>query len=106
MSFNFAISVLLTCSAACYLALGMRLVMAKREVGTMPIGLLLLVISAWVVGGAIEIIAPSFYVFSIGRTMHFVGTALLPIAAYFCFREYTGRSTSLHRHARGDQLFP
>jgi len=97
MSFNFALSVLLMFSAACYFALGMRLVMANRAVGTMPIGLLLLVISAWVVGGAIELIAPSFYVFSIGRTMHFVGTALLPVAAYFCFREYTGRGTSLHR---------
>ena len=97
MSFNLAIAVLLMVSAACYLALGMRLVMAKREVGTMPIGLLFLVASAWVVGGAIELLSTSYYYFSIGRTMHFVGTALLPVAAYFCFREYTGRSTSLHR---------
>ena len=97
MSFNLAISVFLMCSAACYLALGMRLVMAKREVGTMPIGVLFLVISVWVLGGAIEFLSTSFYFFSIGRTMHFVGTALLPVAAYFCFREYTGRSTSLHR---------
>ena len=96
MSFNLAIAVLLMVSAACYLALGMRLVTAKREVGTMPIGLLFLVVSAWVVGGAIELLSTSFYFFSIGRTMHFVGTALLPVAAYFCFREYTGRSTSLH----------
>ena len=97
MSFNLAISVLLMVSAACYLALGLRLVTAKREVGTMPIGLLFLVASAWVVGGAIELLSTSFYFFSIGRTMHFVGTSLLPVAAYFCFREYTGRTTSLHR---------
>jgi len=96
MSFNLAIAVLLMFSAACYLALGLRLVTAKREVGTMPIGLLFLIVSAWVVGGAIELLSTSFYFFSIGRTMHFVGTALLPVAAYFCFREYTGRSTSLH----------
>jgi len=97
MSFDLAIAVLLMCSAACYFALGMRLVAAKREVGTMPIGLLFLVISVWVVGGGIELASSSFYVFSIGRTMHFVGTALLPVAAYFTFREYTGRDTSIHR---------
>jgi len=97
MTLDIALSVLLMFSAACYCALGLRLVVAKREVGTMPIGLLFLVISAWVIGGAIELMAGSFYVFSIGRTGHFVGTALLPVAAYFAFREYTGRSTSIHR---------
>ena len=97
MNFDFAISVLLTFSAACYLALGLRLVLAKREVGTMPIGLLFLVISVWVLGGAVELLTDSFAVFTVGRAMHFVGTALLPVAAYFCFREYTGRQTSIHR---------
>ncbi|MDH3351877.1 MAG: diguanylate cyclase [Gammaproteobacteria bacterium] len=97
MSFDLGISLLLMCSAACYLALGMRLVFAKREVGTMPIGFLLLVVCLWVLGGAIEPLATSFVVFSIGRTLHFVGTALLPVAAYYCFREYTGRRTSIHR---------
>jgi len=97
MNFDVAIAVILMCSAACYVALGLRLVAARREVGSMPIGLLFLVVSVWVIGGAIELMSTSFYVFSIGRTMHFVGTALLPVAAYFCFREYTGRSTSVHR---------
>jgi len=97
MSFDIAISVLLLFSAASYFALGTRLVAAKREVGTMPIGLLFLVISIWVAGGGIELLSSTFFSFSIGRTMHFVGTALLPVAAYFCFREYTGRSTSPHR---------
>ena len=97
MTFDIAISVLLLFSAACYLALGLRLVAAKREVGTVPIGLLFLIVSIWVVGGAIELMSASFYVFSIGRTLHFVGTALLPVAAYFCFREFTGRHTSVHR---------
>jgi diguanylate cyclase (GGDEF)-like protein len=97
MSFEVAIALLLMFSAACYFALGMRLVAAKREVGTMPIGLLFLVVSVWVLGGAVELMSTTFYVFSIGRTMHFVGTALLPVAAYFCFREYTGASTSVHR---------
>ena len=97
MSFDVALAVLLMFSAACYFALGMRLVAARREVGTMPIGLLFFVVSVWVLGGAVELMSTTFYFFSIGRTMHFVGTALLPIAAYFCFREYTGRSTSVHR---------
>jgi diguanylate cyclase (GGDEF)-like protein len=97
MNFDFAISVLLTFSAASYLALGLRLVFAKREVGTMPIGTLFLVISVWVLGGAVELLSDSFFVFSVGRTMHFVGTSMLPVAAYFCFREYTGRDTSVHR---------
>jgi len=97
MSFDVAIAVLLMSSAACYFALGMRLVVARREVGTVPIGLLFLVVCIWVLGGAVELMSTTFYFFSIGRTMHFVGTALLPVAAYFCFREYTGRSTSVHR---------
>ena len=97
MSFNLAISLLLMFSATCYFALGLRLVLARRDVGTMPIGTLFLVISVWVLGGAIELLAEDFFVFSAGRTMHFVGTALLPVAAYFCFREYTGRVTSVHR---------
>ncbi|NIL95193.1 MAG: diguanylate cyclase [Woeseiaceae bacterium] len=97
MSFELAISLLLMFSAMCYLALGLRLVLAKREVGTMPIGTLFLVISVWVLGGSIELLTDSFIVFSTGRTMHFVGTALLPVAAYFSFREYTGRATSIHR---------
>lgn len=97
MSFEIAISVLLLCSAACYFALAMRMIAARREVGTMPIGLLFLAIAVWVLGGGVELLAPSFNVFSIGRTMHFVGTALLPVAAYFCFREYTGNTTSVHR---------
>ena len=97
MTLEIGLAVLLMFSAACYFALGLRLVVSKREVGTMPIGLLFIVISAWVLGGAIELMADSFFVFAIGRTGHFVGTALLPVAAYFCFREYTGRRTSVHR---------
>ena len=37
--------------------------------------------------------------FSIGRTGHFIGTALVPIVAYVCFREYTGTETSASRLA-------
>ena len=97
MNLEIALSVLLMFSAACFFALGLRLVAAKREAGTMPIGLMLVVISIWVVGGAVELMATNFTIFSIGRSCHFVGTALLPVAAYYSFRAYTGRSTSVHR---------
>ena len=93
MNLDAILSVLLVFSAACYLLLGIRLIASKREVGSVPIGVLFVVISFWVMGGAIELMANSLYVFSIGRTGHFIGTALLPIAAYVCFREYTGSET-------------
>ncbi len=94
MNLDVALSVLLVFSAACYLMMGSRLAASSREVGNMPIGALLVVISFWVAGGAIELLSTSFAAFSIGRTGHFIGTALLPIVAYVCFREYTGSNTS------------
>jgi diguanylate cyclase (GGDEF)-like protein len=93
MDLEILIAVLLILSAAFYAMLGLRLVFSQREVGSRPIGLLLVVISFWVLGGAIEMLSSSFLVFSIGRTGHFVGTALVPIVAYVCFREYTGAET-------------
>jgi len=91
------LTVLLTLSAAGYLLLGLRVITGVREDGTVPIGILFVVISLWVMGGAIELMSTSFLVFSIGRTGHFVGTAFLPVVAYVSFREYTGETTSLHR---------
>jgi diguanylate cyclase (GGDEF)-like protein len=73
--------------------LGIRLITAKREVGSVPIGMLFVIISFWVMGGAVELMSESFLVFSIGRTGHFIGTALLPLAAFVCFREYAGAVT-------------
>jgi len=96
MTLEFALALLLMFATACYFALAARLIFGRREVGSRPMGVLLLVIAAWVVGGAIELLSGTFLVFSIGRTCHFVGTALLPVAAYICFREYTGRRTSPH----------
>ena len=94
MNLEVALSVLLVFSAACYLMMGSRLVASKRETGSMPIGVLFVVISIWVVGGGIELLAESYTVFSIGRTGHFIGTAMVPIVAYVCFREYTGSATA------------
>jgi diguanylate cyclase (GGDEF)-like protein len=93
MNLDVALSVLLIFSAACYLMMGSRLVASKREVGSMPIGVLFVVISIWVVGGGIELLAEDFTVFSLGRTAHFFGTALVPIVAFVGFREYTGSAT-------------
>ncbi len=93
MGLDVALSILLIFSAGCYFLLGARLVASRREVGSVPIGVLFLVISIWVVGGAVELLSSSFTVFSIGRTGHFFGTALTPVVAYVCFREYTGSDT-------------
>ena len=95
MNLDLALSVLLIFTAACYLVIGLRLVASKREVGSMPIGFLFVVVSIWVMGGAIELLSSTFAVFTIGRTGHFVGTALVPIVAYVCFREYTGSTTPI-----------
>ena len=99
MTLDVAIAVLLTFSAACYLLLGLHLITSKREVGSRPIGVLFIVISCWVMGGGVELLSTSFEMFSIGRTGHFIGTALVPIVAYVCFREYTGSDTSGSRLA-------
>jgi len=93
MNLDITLSALLIFSSACYLLLGVRLIASRREVGSMPIGVLFVIISLWVMGGAIELMSTTFYVFSIGRTGHFIGTALVPIAIYVCFREYTGSET-------------
>ena len=95
MNLDVALSILLIFSAASYLLLGVRLIALRREVGSVPIGVLFVIICFWVMGGAVELMSTTFYVFSIGRTGHFIGTALLPIAAYVCFREYTGAETPL-----------
>jgi len=93
MNLDIALAVLLIFSAACYLLLGVRLIASKREVGSMPIGVLYVLIGIWVMGAAIELLSSTFAVFTIGRTGHFIGTALVPVAAYVYFRGYTGSET-------------
>ena len=94
MNLDAVLSILLVFSAACYLLLGVRLFASKREIGSRPIGVLFIVISIWVIGGAIELMSTAYAVFLIGRTGHFIGTALVPVLAYNCFREYVGKETS------------
>ncbi len=93
MNLDVALSALLVFSAACYLMMGLRLVASQREVGSMPIGVLLVILGIWVAGAGLELISESFAIFSIGRTGHFIGTALVPVVLYVCFREYTGVET-------------
>lgn len=93
MSLEVALAFLLSFTAACYLLLGMQLSLVRRETGSMPLGSLFLLISIWVFGGAVELMATSFEVFSLGRTGHFIGAALLPVVVYVCFREYMGYGT-------------
>ncbi len=97
MTLDTFLAIVLIASTATYAYLGVRLMRLKREVGSAPLGALLCVMSFWVLGGAVELLSgDSFYVFSIGRTGHFIGTALLPLVALVTFREYTGVRTSPH----------
>ena len=94
MNLAVAMSVLLGFSAVCYMLLAVRLMSGKREIGSVPLGVTFTIIALWVLSGAIEFVATSYLVFSIGRVGHFVGTALVPVAILICFREYTGSKTS------------
>ncbi|MEM7433177.1 MAG: histidine kinase N-terminal 7TM domain-containing protein, partial [Pseudomonadota bacterium] len=91
------LAVILLIGAVGYIALGIQLIAGRRGVGTLPSGVLFLFVALWVMGGAIELFASSFFMFSVGRTFHYVGTSIVPIVAYVYFREYTGQSTSIHR---------
>jgi len=94
MNLPVALCLLLGFSAVCYFLLGVRLVSGKREIGSLPLGVTFLVLSLWVLGGAIELMATSYVVFSVGRVGHYLGTSLVPVALLMCFREFTGRTTS------------
>ncbi|MFQ6005931.1 MAG: diguanylate cyclase domain-containing protein [Woeseia sp.] len=94
MNLEIVLSVLLCFSAACYMLLGARLIGGRREVGSIPLGVTFIAIGIWVLGGAVELMATSYIVFSVGRMGHFVGTSLVPVTLLICFREYTGYETS------------
>ena len=90
MNLESILAILLSLSALGYLVLGMRLMSATRRTGNSSMSVLFLVIGIWVAGGAVELFSTTYVQFSVGRTMHFFGTAFLPVAAYVCFREYFG----------------
>ncbi len=87
-------AVLLGFTAVCYGLLGARVIGGVREFGSVPLGITFLIISVWVVGGAVEWIAPTYLMFSVGHLGHYVGTSLVPISILICFRQYTGSETS------------
>ena len=61
------LSVLLGFSAVCYVLLGVRVTGAIRNTGGLPLGISLVLIGVWVLGGAVELIATSHPVFSAGH---------------------------------------
>ncbi|MBT8091961.1 MAG: diguanylate cyclase [Gammaproteobacteria bacterium] len=93
MSLDQLLTVVLIVTAAGYLLLAVRLAAAPKSVGVVPVAVLFVVFSIWVAGGAVELLATNFATFSIGRTGHFVGTALVPIVALIFFREYAQLQT-------------
>jgi diguanylate cyclase (GGDEF)-like protein len=93
MTVAVVLPVILSFSAGCYMLLGARLFGGKRDLGSVPLGLTCITIGFWVLGGAIELIAMDYTVFSIGRLGHFIGTAFVPVLILICFRSYTGART-------------
>ena len=94
MTLYFILSVLLACSAAGYMLLAMRMLKTENGIGSPAMSATFLVTALWVLGGAIELMAMSLPVFSLGRVMHFAGTGLVPVGILLCFREFTGARTS------------
>ena len=78
MNLVIILSILLTFSAVCYMLLGIRLVGGKREIGSIPLAAMFFIIGFWILGGALEMVADNYVVFSIGRVGHFIGSALVP----------------------------
>ena len=73
MYLDVVLSVVLILSAICYALLAVRLVSAKNDVGNL---------------------ATSLPVFAVGRLGHFVGSALVPVSLFVCFRDFVGYRTS------------
>ena len=94
MNLDLFLSILLSFSAGCYILMGVRLLRGDGEISGFQLGATFIVLGLWVIGGAVEMMASSFVVFSVGRTGHFVGTALVPVTLLICFRDYTGKQTS------------
>ena len=62
MHLDVLLSILLIFSTASYLLLGLRLVASQRDNGSLPLGILFIVVSIWVMGGAIELMSSTFEV--------------------------------------------
>jgi diguanylate cyclase (GGDEF)-like protein len=94
MTLYIILSVLLAACASGYMLLALRMLRGDRRIGSPAMGATFMVIGLWVLGGAIELVAISLPIFTVGRVMHFVGTGLVPVGIVVCFREITGNQTS------------
>lgn len=90
MSLDLLLAVMLTLGAAWYLVLSRRVLASRRGAGREPTGANFCLVSFWALGGAVELMATSYEMYAIGRTGHFIGSAMVPISTYLIFREYTG----------------
>jgi diguanylate cyclase (GGDEF)-like protein len=93
MTLDIVLSVLLAVCASCYMLLALRMLRGDLRIGSPAMGATFMVIGIWVLGGAIELVAISLPIFTIGRVGHFVGTGLVPVGILVCFREITGSKT-------------
>ncbi len=90
------VALLFAFSALSYGVLALRLLRGPREVGHVPVAITALLVAAWVLGGAIELLARSETVFLIGRMGHFLGSAFVPVTLFIAFRAYAGVVTKSH----------
>jgi diguanylate cyclase (GGDEF)-like protein len=93
MTLAVVLPIILAFSAGCYMLLGLRLLGGTRDLGSVPLALTFVAVGIWVLGGAVELIATDYLIFSIGRLGHFVGSAFVPVLLLICFRAYTGSET-------------
>ena len=93
MTLGFVLSVMLGVAASCYMLLALRMLRGGSGLGSPAMGATFMVVGLWVLGGAIELVAISLPVFTVGRVAHFVGTSLVPVGILICFREITGNET-------------
>jgi len=94
MDMDATLAIVLCISAVCYELLAARLFVRRLEVANLPIAIAFVIIGLWVLGGALELLANSYVMFSIGRMGHFLGTALIPVLLLITFRDYIGQATS------------
>lgn len=93
MILEIVVSMLLGVCASCYMLLALRMLPGRREFGSPALGVTFIIVGAWVLGAAIEWLAGTLSVFTLGRVGHFVGTSLIPVGLLVSFREITGKQT-------------
>lgn len=93
MTLDVVLAVLLAICASCYMLLALRVLRGHNSIGTPAMGATFMVVGLWVLGGAIELVAISLPVFTVGRVLHFVGTGLIPVGILVSFREIIGKHT-------------